>query len=52
MMMRNVEVVLCYIDLLIHKYFIVDFNMRADDIHLRPFAYNFDLFVIFLTLAV
>ena len=33
-----------YIDPLIHKYLVTAFNMRTDDIQLRPFAYDLDAF--------
>ena len=42
-MMKNVDKVSQYIDLLVHKYLVVVFNMRTDIIHLYSFTYNLDV---------
>ena len=44
-MNKDVDVVSRYIDPLIDKYFVIDFDVRTDDIRVRPFAYNFDVFL-------
>ena len=44
-MMKDMDAILRYIDPLIHKYLVIAFNMHTDDICLRSFAYNFDVFL-------
>ena len=44
-MNKDVDIVSRYIDPLIDKYFVIDFDVRTDDIRVRPFAYNFDVFL-------
>ena len=44
-MNKDVDVVSRYIDPLINKYFVIDFDVHTDDIRVRPFAYNFDVFL-------
>ena len=41
--MNGMYAVSRYIDPLIHKYLVTAFNMRTDDIRLRPLSYNFDV---------
>ena len=43
--MNGMYAVSRYIDPLIHKYLVTAFNMRTDDIRLRPLSYNFDVFL-------
>ena len=42
-MMNDVDTVLRSIDPFIHKHLVTAFNMRTDDIRLRPLSYNFDV---------
>ena len=43
-MVKDVDGVCRHIDPLIHRYLVDAEAMRSDDIDLRPFAYNFDVF--------
>ena len=42
-MMKNVDVVSRFIDPLTHKFLVTGFNVRTNNIRLRPFNYNFDV---------
>ena len=46
-MMKDFNGVCRHIDRLIHHYLVNAVVMRSDDIKLRPFAYNFDVFPMF-----
>ena len=41
--MNDIDGILRHIDSLIHKYFTIVFIIRTNDIHLRSFAYNFNV---------
>ena len=42
--MKDVDIVSCYIDSLVNKYFVAALLVRENDVRQRPFLYNFDVF--------
>ena len=45
--MKDDDGVYRHIDPLIHRYLVEVYTMRSNDICLRPFFYNFDIFNVF-----